>query len=512
MNIGNKVLINILIFLALAASLYGYFFLRQERSYAENQVVKRTKAFGESMREILEVNLATENLPALKKLLNRIAVFEQPMGMRVILKSGEFFYQTKSLKKMPVEEIGALVSELNQNEISVKKITYQGKPMLVCTLPLESKNGNFLGVLQIFDYLSLLDVELRGYERNLFTALMIFYTLTLAIIFLVIQRNVKRPIASLLKEVQNSPILAEQISKPKREGHELAFIQQEFRRRENHMLKLEKAMFQTNREREALLDQLKQSEKLAAVGKFAAGLAHEMGSPLSVIEGRAAQALKKISEGPLVEKNLNLIVEQSHRLNHMIHDVLTFARRRPLHKAQLDLNRLIHQALELFVDSLTTVEVQKELNQDLPPVKGDPDQILQVFINLIRNALQAMPKGGKLFLATSVVRSDQNEILPWIRISIRDTGIGMDETVKGRLFEPFFSKRSEGDGTGLGLSIVYGIVQEHRGRIVVQSKEEEGSQFDIYLPVEEGGIGRDSASEAKPRSFSEENIYESKYS
>src|SRR4030095_12178886 len=167
-----------------------------------------------------------------------------------------------------------------------------------------------------------------------------------------------------------------------------------------------------------------------------------------------------------------------------IHDVLTFARRRPLNRSPLDLNLLLTRALELVEDLLVKVHQKKDFSQELPRVEGDPDQMLQVFTNLLRNALQAMPDGGLLTLETRPVL-ENGKNLPWVRVSIVDTGVGMDEEVRSRIFEPFFSRRSDGERTGLGLSIVYGIIQEHQGRIVVESRPREGSRFDIYLPVEQ---------------------------
>jgi len=226
MTIGNRLLINVLIFLALAASLYGYFFLRQERRYAEDMAVKRVQAFGESMREILQANLVSEDLVPLRKLLNRIAVFEQPMGMRVVLKSGEIFYQTKSLKKIPQGEIATLSQRLKEEDSLLEDFHFGGKNYLVNSMPLQSKSGNFLGVLQIFDYRSELAGELRGYHRRVFSALMLFYALTLATIFFAIQKNINRPIANLLQEVRGAS--ADTESK-RHKGHELSWLQREFR-------------------------------------------------------------------------------------------------------------------------------------------------------------------------------------------------------------------------------------------------------------------------------------------
>ncbi len=481
MTIGNKVLINILILCTLAASIYGYVFLGEQKKYAEAQLIKRTQAFGESMREIIEANLTSENLPYLKKLLNRITVFEQPMGLRIYLKNGENFYQTKSLKKIPDISISQLIQEMGEDEAFVEKKNYLGKAFIVCSFPIESEEGNLLGILQIFDYQSVISGDLKGYQRKVFTSLMLFFLFSLTVIFFVIRKNINQPIATLIREVQNKNGNEGSVQK----GHELTILKQEFTKRESHLQQLENVLFESVQEKEELLDQLQQSEKLAVIGKFAADLAHEMGSPISVIEGRAAQALKKANEAQVVEKNLNLIVTQSQRLSKMIKDVLAFGRRRPIHKTSIDLNRVLSQALELFEEKIRSpLELEKRISPHLPKVEGDPDQLLQVFINLIQNAIEAMPRGGKLTLSTDQV-TDNGNLLPWVRISIKDTGVGIKEEAKAHLFEPFFSQRANGEGTGLGLSIVYGIIQEHEGHILVQSKPNQGSQFDVYLPIRE---------------------------
>ncbi|MCE9625692.1 MAG: hypothetical protein K8R69_09650, partial [Deltaproteobacteria bacterium] len=225
--------------------------------------------------------------------------------MRVVLKSGEIFYQTKSLKKFPSGEIAGLSRRLKEEDSLLENFHFGNKDYLVSSMPLQSKSGNFLGVLQIFDYRSELAGELRGYHRRVFSSLMLFYALTLATIFFAIQKNVNRPIASLLQEVRGAS--SSDAESKRRKGHELSWLQQEFRERNTHLHELKHVISQNSREREVLLDQLKRSEKLAAIGKFAAGLAHEMGSPLSVIEGRSEQALRKIQDPDLLKKNLELI-------------------------------------------------------------------------------------------------------------------------------------------------------------------------------------------------------------
>ncbi|MBF0491161.1 MAG: hypothetical protein HQM15_00080 [Deltaproteobacteria bacterium] len=485
MTLGNRVLIYFLILGALASAIYGYFLLHQEKSYAEDQIINRTEAFGESMREILEANLPGENFATLKKFLNRIAVFEQPLGMRVFMKSGELFYETKSLTHIPVGNVLPLIKQIeteDPDEAIVTRLSHSGKPLVVCSFALKNPEGDLLGVLQIYDAFNSSGIEYRGYQRKVFSSLILFYVFILSTIFFLIQRNINKPIAGLIKELQSRSKKSNKLS----QGHEISILKQEFEERESHLQELENVLSKSSQEKEALIRQLKQSENLAVLGKFAAGLAHEMGSPLSVIEGRASQSLRKLDEKEVLEKNLTLIVGQSKLVSNMIEDVLTFARRRPLRRTPVDINKLIHQTLELFEGlsekQVSRVEVIKDFQDNLPLLQADPDQLVQVFSNLIRNALQAMPSGGVLSLHSSQVLEDQ-QLLPWIKVSVQDSGLGMSSEVQAKLFEPFFSAKQNGQGTGLGLSIVFGIVEEHQGKITVHSQESKGSRFDVYLPV-----------------------------
>ncbi len=485
MTLGNRVLVYFLILGALASALYGYFLLRQEKNYAEDQLINRTEAFGESMREILEANLPGENFATLKKLLNRIAVFEQPLGMRVFLKNGELFYETKSLKNIPVGNILPLIQQIeveDSDEAVVNRMNHAGKPLVVCSFAVKNLDGELLGLLQIYDAFKSSGLEYRGYQRKVFSSLILFYVFILSTIFFLIQRNINKPIASLIKELQSKSKKGSKLT----QGHEISILKQEFEERETHLQELENVLSKSSQEKEALIRQLKQSENLAALGKFAAGLAHEMGSPLSVIEGRAAQSLRKLDEKEILEKNLNLIVGQSKLVSNMIEDVLTFARRRPVRRTAVDINKVLSQTLELFEEisekQISKIKVIKDFQNNLPLLQADPDQLVQVFTNLIRNALQALPEQGTLSLTTSQV-IENRLLLPWIKVSIQDNGLGMSKEIKSKLFEPFFSTKQDGQGTGLGLSIVFGIIEEHQGKITVHSQEGKGSRFDVYLPV-----------------------------
>jgi two-component system, NtrC family, sensor kinase len=166
------------------------------------------------------------------------------------------------------------------------------------------------------------------------------------------------------------------------------------------------------------------------------------------------------------------------RSTKLVRNLLDFARQTPPTLRQTDINEVIQRAVELIGDSMKMpdIKIVREFAAALPRLHADPDQLLQVFINLILNAVQAMTGGGTLLLRTGT--EDKQ-----IRIDVQDTGSGIAPENMGKLFTPFFTTKKEVKGVGLGLAVSYGIIQRHHGKIIVKSKEGEGTVFSIYLPV-----------------------------
>jgi len=229
-----------------------------------------------------------------------------------------------------------------------------------------------------------------------------------------------------------------------------------------------------------LQQQIRQSEKLAAVGTLSGGIAHELNNPIGVI--LSFVQLSKLS--PLLTgdeelaDNMAEIEKAAHRCKRIVEELLQFSR--PSMDRQMAPVR-IHEPLEsaLFLVStqrkIREVDVRKFLADDLPLVMGNSNQLVQVFINLIQNAVQAMGQGGTLTLSTG----QRNGM---VFASVGDSGTGISAAHMKRLFEPFFTTKAPGQGTGLGLSVSYGIVERHSGRLEVASREGEGSTFTVLLP------------------------------
>lgn len=229
--------------------------------------------------------------------------------------------------------------------------------------------------------------------------------------------------------------------------------------------------------------QLIQSAKMAAIGELAAGVGHELNNPLTSILGFAELTLEDLPEQSPYRHNLERIIHEARRTRDIVQRLLHFAGQTRLQKQPTDISRLFQDTLALLRERLERggVTIEEDYAPDLPVVSVDLGQISQVFLNLLTNAMQAMPEGGRLLLRTFRAGNE-------VAIAISDTGPGMPPEIRERLFEPFFSTKAK--GTGLGLSVSLGLVQEHGGRITVESQVGKGSTFTVWLPQGEEFDGR----------------------
>jgi two-component system NtrC family sensor kinase len=227
---------------------------------------------------------------------------------------------------------------------------------------------------------------------------------------------------------------------------------------------------------------LLQAAKLAAVGEMAAGIAHELNNPLTTVTGFAELILDESSEAIPHRADLELILKEARRARDVVRRLLDFARQGERTRSNVDINEIIEDVLMLTRHLIHTSGVQLSLQsiEDPPWVSVDSNQMKQVFLNLIHNALQAMPSGGNLEIKTLVREWDGRN---WITVAVKDSGVGIEVQNKDRIFEPFFTTKADRGGTGLGLSVTYGIVTDHGGTIEVESSPGKGSLFTVWLPL-----------------------------
>ncbi|MBC7901161.1 MAG: HAMP domain-containing protein [Saprospiraceae bacterium] len=225
-------------------------------------------------------------------------------------------------------------------------------------------------------------------------------------------------------------------------------------------------------------EQLMRTDRLAAMGTLAAGVAHEVNNPLASISSLIQMMRSKTPVGDTgVIENLDLISTQISRITQVTHDLTDFARVRPAAKSPVDINQVIAASLRFasFDESFQKLRIETDLAEDLPSVYADSDQLQQVFLNLFLNARDAMPDGGEISVSTSQDDSD-------VMVAIADNGTGIDDLTAKKVFDPFFTTKPAGKGTGLGLAVCYGIVTAHGGRIEMESNAPAGTKFIVSLP------------------------------
>lgn len=245
-------------------------------------------------------------------------------------------------------------------------------------------------------------------------------------------------------------------------------------------------------ERKRLEEDLRQSQKLEAIGRLAGGVAHDFNNLLTIINGYSGLIAEKLSAENPLRSLVDKIEEAGTRAASLTSQLLAFSRKQVLQPVILDLNlvlaRMEHMLRRLIRED---IELVSQPARNLAPVKADPGQMEQILLNLAVNARDAMPKGGRLTIATANVAAEEapppaspdEKPVAHVMISVRDSGLGMDEATRKRVFEPFFTTKAVGKGTGLGLAMVYGIVKQSGGNIEVSSEPGVGSLFRIYLPA-----------------------------
>jgi two-component system NtrC family sensor kinase len=237
-------------------------------------------------------------------------------------------------------------------------------------------------------------------------------------------------------------------------------------------------LFDDVTQRERMEEQMSQTEKLTSLGLLAAGVAHEVNTPLAVISNYIQMLAKQMPDGDPRQSIIEKIVKQTFRASEIVNNLLNFSRTGAPEAVDIDVNRVVEETLSLVSHPLKTSQIQvvKHLGETLPAVRGSANKLQQVFLNLFLNARDAMPGGGLLEVRTAAHNGS-------VEIEVVDTGAGIPREHIHRIFDPFFTTKASGRGTGLGLSVSYGIIKEHSGKIDVRSTPGKGTSFHVEFPA-----------------------------
>jgi signal transduction histidine kinase/ActR/RegA family two-component response regulator len=252
-------------------------------------------------------------------------------------------------------------------------------------------------------------------------------------------------------------------------------------------------------ERKRQEEQVRQSQKMEAIGQLAGGIAHDFNNMLTGILGFTQLLLQEVNPSDRIYEDLHRIEMLSNRAADLVRQLMTFSRRDISQKSSLSLRPFLKEMARLLERIIPeNIEVELNLPAEELTVEADPTQLQQVIINLAVNARDAMPEGGRLVIATARVKLDgagyqaQPELEPgwYVQLSVSDTGVGIPLKIQPHIFDPFFTTKDVGKGTGLGLSVVYGIVKNHAGAIEVESQVGRGTTMKVYLPLSEQPTAR----------------------
>ena len=257
------------------------------------------------------------------------------------------------------------------------------------------------------------------------------------------------------------------------------------------VVRLNRQLGEESRERARAEEQLRQAQKMEAVGRLAGGVAHDFNNMLQIIQGYVELAANKLGAQHSARVDLEKVLQAAISASTLTRQLLAFSRREALQLRTMEVNELIAQESAMLRRLIgEDIELATELSEENPLVRADGGMMAQALMNLAVNARDAMPRGGRIVVETQAIVADEAFCRvhgwakpgPYVMITVSDTGTGMSPHVQRRIFDPFFTTKESGRGTGLGLSIVYGIVQQHDGMITMYSEEGVGTTFRIYLP------------------------------
>ena len=369
------------------------------------------------------------------------------------------------------------------------------------------------------------------YARQAAWIALVAVALTTLSTYLLFRRLVYTPIERLLGVIARAKAGELEAQAPPRPPDELGRLSQEF----NSLLSQVREMTGERERRQALLRErvreataqlqqrneqlattnlelwrttrrLTQFERLAAAGQTAAQFAHEVGTPLNLISCHAQLMSGELRDKPdAAEARIEVIVEQIERIERIVRRMLDRTRAETAELNPLDLNGLLRRVCDATGPALETGQVSLEMAFDprLPPITGDADHLQQVFINLFNNALDAMPSGGSLRIATATAASNNGDG-PQVVVDVADTGCGMSRETQAHIFEPLYTTKEKGKGAGLGLVVVSRVMQEHGGQIEIESETGRGTRFRMRFPALEGPEALGSSATASRNSESRE--------
>lgn len=532
-SLAGKLIIAVGALMTVGSLLFGYIFV----SYEEKIMLNNLISYASSKAELIKRGVFYGMLTAhgdIEQTINVVGAGPDILGIAIYNKAGKIIYSSDKSSVGQIIGKDAISCQIchaysNPSEVVMRsqnwKITKDknGRRSLKFVIPLynepscytaachrHQKDQKVLGVIETDFSTATVDKTIR--QNRIGTILFggLFVSIISVTLCIILYNFVSKPISLLeegMKRIAQGDLDYEIKINTSDEMGLLARtfnnMTKDIKRYKENMENWTKALEEEIQKKTAEImkahEQLINAEKLASLGRMAAGVAHELNSPLTGIVTFAHLMLKRLPpENKQDREDLEIIIEQANRCSKIIKGLLGFSRKATAERVEININTLLDSTIAMVRNQAKFHNIKFVLNFDesLPMIHVDPNQMQQVFLNLLINAADAMNERGQITIATRTV--GESEETPWfkmghphegkkyIEIEFTDTGPGIPEEYMGKIFEPFFTTKPVGKGTGLGLAVSYGIIKRHGGNITVRSEPGKGASFFIRLPVEEG--------------------------
>jgi signal transduction histidine kinase len=487
MGLRLRLFLVLILPLTLAVGVYGLFRIRQETGQLLDEERQAAAITAKAVQIAVENGLRDRQLLDVKRLLAEMVQGQEHID-RIRVFEGELVPTLVSSPEATGEPVDGA---------RVKRVVETGRPQtfvvdgaagkaLHSLMPLRGRRGEIRGVLEVVFLLTSVETRVKRATQDVLVRIGML-ALGLALLTgLVLQRQVLHPLSKLtrymraLGEGKPEPPLAV------RRRDEIGALAEAFNRMAEQLDAARQQIVADSERTLELEQQLRQAETLAVAGKLTSGIAHEVGTPLNIISGRAEILLRSLPPDHRGRPDLEVIVGQIDRISGIIRSLLDTVRQQKPEIQPLALAPLVQRLIRLLDPTARRrgITLSGQVAEDLPALAADPNQLQQVLLNLLMNALEAAPRGGRIAVEAWACPHDGR---PGIALTVADTGSGIPPEALNKIFQPFYTTKPQGQGTGLGLSICRDIVRDHGGTLTVQSRVGQGSVFTVWLPQPDGG-------------------------
>jgi len=489
LRLGTKLTLYLSLIIILVLSGYGYFHIMSRRDILIRKMKVEVRSIGQTLKVLLEKVSIPQEINYVQEVIDHVEEDEKILGILVYHKEKDLLFRSRSLEETTSPYLELIKKSIEEKRPQEEFQVYKNFSVFSYTFPLQDRRGINMGGVSILQQTSYMEEEIQQAKWSIVIIIFVLVGGTVILVLFVTKRWISRPISQLTEGIKRMATGQLNTQIELKGEDELSQLAQAFNQMAIDLKEAQEKILRESEKKLELERSLRQSEKLATIGQLASGLAHEIGTPLSIISGRAELMKRKLDGKEGTEKNLDVILHQTERITKIIQQLLGFVRKKRPEQRSVDVRALLGTTLDFLGPQIQKqkVRVLKTIEGDLPPLTGDPDQLQQVFLNLFLNAIQSMPQGGELRLLVTpewISREGLDEgQRHYVKICVEDTGEGMGKEVIENIFNPFFSTKEREKGTGLGLTVSRGIIQDHEGWIDVESELGKGSVFKVYLPA-----------------------------